>query len=91
MMPYTVVWHEQAIDELAAVWTASEQRQAVTECVARVDRMLQTDPGIKGVDFYGDRLLVVPPLALVYAVREQDRIVEILTVTKLRSRPQESS
>jgi plasmid stabilization system protein ParE len=76
-----VVWHEKALEDLAAIWLASEQQQAVTESVTRIDRILRTDPSAKGVDFYGDRLLVVLPLAVVYAVKDQDRIVEILAAT----------
>jgi plasmid stabilization system protein ParE len=84
MTAYTVTWHRQALDELTEVWTAAGQRQAVTDSVHRIDRVLRVDPAVKGVDFYGDRLLVVLPLAVVYSVREQDRMVEILTVTASR-------
>ena len=81
MTTHTVVWHEKALEDLAAIWLASEQQQAVTESVTRIDRILRTDPSAKGVDFYGDRLLVVLPLAVVYAVKDQDRIVDILAAT----------
>lgn len=84
MRTYTVVWHEKALDELAGIWIASEQQQAVTGSVNRVDRILRSDPSIKGVDFYGDRLLVVFPLAVVYVVKDQDRVVEIVAVTASR-------
>jgi hypothetical protein len=33
------------------------------------------------LDFHGDRLLVVVPLAVAYSVKENDRKVEILSVT----------
>jgi hypothetical protein len=46
--------------------------------VSRVDAALRLNPEIKGVDFYGDRLLVVAPLAVVFMIREEDRIVEVL-------------
>jgi len=82
---YTVVWHEQALDDLAAIWSASDRQQAVTESVSRIDRTLRTDPAVKGVDFYGDRLLVVLPLAVVYVIKEQDRIVEVVSATVLRT------
>ncbi|MFM8380023.1 MAG: hypothetical protein ACKOB1_11950 [Planctomycetia bacterium] len=84
MTTYTVVWHEKVLDELAEIWIASEQQQAVTESVKSIDRILRSDPSIKGVDFYGDRLLVVLPLAVVYVVKDQDRVVEILAVTASR-------
>lgn len=85
MTKYTVVWHEQALDDLAAIWSASDRQQAVTESVSRIDRTLRTDPAVKGVDFYGDRLLVVLPLAVVYVIKEQDRIVEVVSATVLRT------
>ena len=81
MTTYTVVWHQQALHELAEIWAAADRRQAVTDSVVRIDRALRLDPAVKGVDFYGDRLLVVVPLAVVYSVRENDRQVEILRVT----------
>jgi len=45
---------------------------------AMVDAALRLNPEVKGVDFYGDRLLVVAPLAVVFMIREEDRIVEVL-------------
>lgn len=81
MTTYTVVWHQQALRELAEIWASADRRQAVTDSVARIDRVLRLDPAVKGVDFYGDRLLVVVPLAVVYSMRENDRTVEILSAT----------
>ena len=81
MTTYTGAWHQQALNELTVIWTAADRRQAVTDSVVRIDRALRVDPAVKGVDFYGDRLLVVVPLAVVYSVRENDRKVEILSVT----------
>lgn len=85
MTIHTVVWHEQALNDLAAIWSASDRQQAVTKSVSRIDRMLRTDPTVKGVDFYGDRLLVVLPLAVVYVIKEQDRIVEVVSATGLQT------
>lgn len=84
MTKYTVVWHEKALDDLAGIWIASEKQQAVTASVTSIDRILRSDPSIKGVDFYGDRLLVVITVAVVYVVKDQDRIVEIVAVTASR-------
>lgn len=81
MTTYTVPWHQQALDELTEVWPAASRRQAVADSVNRIDRALRIDPAAKGVEFYGDRLLVVLPLAIVYTVRDEDRTVEILSVT----------
>ena len=84
MTTYTVTWHQQALDELTEIWTAAGRRQAVNDRVDRIDRVLRLGPAGKGVDFYGDRLLVVLPLAVVYSVSEQHRTVEILSVTGSR-------
>jgi hypothetical protein len=81
MTTYTVTWHQQALDELTEVWTAASRRQAVADSVNRIDRALRIDPAAKGVEFYGDRLLVILPLPIVYTVRDEDRTVEILSVT----------
>ena len=32
MTTYTVVWHQQALHELAELWASADRRQAVTEC-----------------------------------------------------------
>jgi len=57
----------------------------VTDAVTRIDRILRTDPSVKGLDFYGDRLLVVVPLAVVYVVKNEDRVVEIVAATASRT------
>jgi len=51
MTAYTVTWHQQALDELTEIWTAAGRRQAVTDSVHRIDRVLRIDPAVKGVDF----------------------------------------
>ena len=81
MTTYTVVWHQDALNELAEIWAAAAERATVTDSVVRIDRVFRFDPAVKGVDFYGDRLLVVVPLAVVYTIREQDRVVEVVGVT----------
>lgn len=80
MTRYTVTWNEYAVEDLARTWIESTDRQKLTHAVASIDASLMHDPLIKGIDFYGDRLLVIPPLAVVFAVRADDRIVEVLLV-----------
>jgi hypothetical protein len=63
MTTYTVVWHQDSLNELAAIWAAAAERATVTDSVVRIDRVLRFDPAVKGVDFYGDRLLVVSRLS----------------------------
>jgi hypothetical protein len=63
-MRYTVVWTDAALDELMTIWTGAADRNAVREAADRIDRILSRDADTRGVDFYGDRLLVEPPLTI---------------------------
>jgi hypothetical protein len=56
----------------------SPDRRAVTDAANQIDLSLSIDPTSQGEEFYGDYLLVVPPLSVTYTVRADDRIVEIL-------------
>ena len=80
MTRFTVTWNELAIAELTKAWLASSDRKRLTDAVTAIDAALLHDPELKGIDFYGDRLLVVPPLAVVYVVHASDRKVEVLLV-----------
>jgi hypothetical protein len=79
-MRYTVDWEDPALDDLADLWTRAVNRQAVRDAANRVDGLLAYDPEIKGVDFYGDRLLVEPPLHVVYRVIPVDRRAVVIHV-----------
>jgi len=43
-MPFTVVWLPSAQAELANIWTASLNRQAVADAANRIDRVLRLNP-----------------------------------------------
>jgi plasmid stabilization system protein ParE len=79
-MIYTVVWTPDALDQLAALWPQAADRDAVTRAAQRIDHLLRHDPDTRGVDFYGDRLLVEPPLHVVYSVHRDDRLVKVQQV-----------
>jgi plasmid stabilization system protein ParE len=79
-MAFTVTWHPKAERELAELWLAASDRESIAQAADSIDQLLASDPWSGGEDFYGDRLLVVSPLAVVYAIRERDRRVEILQV-----------
>jgi hypothetical protein len=44
MIRYTVVWHNLALDELAEIWMASLEREAVTQAAHQIDQQLADDP-----------------------------------------------
>ena len=47
MTTFTVAWHQQALDELAEIWTASGRRQAIADSVNRIDRVLGVNTSVK--------------------------------------------
>jgi hypothetical protein len=55
-------------------------RQEVTRAAHVIDQVLASEPLLHGEEFYGDRILVEPPLAVTYTVNQQDRMVQILQV-----------
>jgi hypothetical protein len=80
-MRYTVTWTPSARDiELTEIWLQALDRQAVTKASHEIDRRLRIDPESQGQDFYGDRILEVWPLIVVFAVYPDDRLVEVLQV-----------
>jgi len=50
-MIFTVMWRQQAIEELARVWMATADRQRLSDAVSRIDAALRLNPEVKGVDF----------------------------------------
>jgi hypothetical protein len=75
-----VTWHPSAERELAENWLNVTDRMAVTRAANEIDRLLASDPLGQGEEFYGDRLLVVLPLAVTYSVNQLVRSVQILQV-----------
>jgi hypothetical protein len=79
-MRFTVTWHPSAEQELANIWLPAIDRAAISQAANAIDRLLASDPLSQGEEFYGERLLVVLPLAVTYTVSEPDRTVQILQV-----------
>ena len=79
-MRYTVVWDAQALADLARAWVSGSDRRAITAAADQIDQELATDPDRKGVPFFGDRILVVEPVAVVFAIRSDDFVVEVIQV-----------
>ncbi len=79
-MPWIVDWDEAPLDELARLWMQAPDPQAITDAANEVDRQLAITPETKGVEFYGDRLLVVPPLHVVFQVDSDIRKVKVLHI-----------
>ena len=81
MRRYTVTWLKGAQGHLAQIWVDATDRQAVTEAANAIDRLLAVDPTAQGEEVSeGLRRLSVPPLHVLFSVREPDRLVEVATV-----------
>jgi hypothetical protein len=79
-MKWTVVWLPPAEAELADAWTQAVDRQAITDAANAIDHVLAARPETEGAEFYGDRLLVLGPLHVVYRLLPDDCQVQVLHV-----------
>jgi hypothetical protein len=84
MTRYTVIWPQQVQDQVTDTWLESTRRESVTSAMADIDRLLSDDPFEMSVELReGLRLMIVPPLRILFSVREGDRIVEVARVASL--------
>ena len=85
---HPVQWTRSALNDLADLWADAdtERRNAVAEAVHEIDRRLGADPLGEGESRdYGRRILLVPPLALLYGVGPEE-VVRVLNVWLYPSR-----
>jgi hypothetical protein len=83
MTRFTVTWRKSAENQLATLWTNVADRPGITDAANTIDRELATDPETKGYSVSENiRGLHVPPLHVLYCIREADRLVEVLTVKR---------
>ncbi len=81
MTRYTVTWLQGAQDHLASLWMQRPDRKRITQAANAVDQELAADPMSKGQPASeGLRTLHVPPLHVLFSVREPDRMVEVASV-----------
>jgi hypothetical protein len=80
-MKFTVVWQRQAEAALATLWTQASNRNAITKAANAIDALLRREPEKHGESRAGStRILIIPPLAVRYQIREQDRLVVVAAV-----------
>lgn len=80
-MRYTVTWQDETLDDLAEVWMAASNRRAVQQSVDEIDRILANDPETHA-ESPGEGLykLTMHPIRVLFEVRAQDRIVEVVRI-----------
>jgi hypothetical protein len=85
MTRYTVIWLQRSLDQLAQIWLEAHDRPEVTAASAAIDSELADEPARKGKEeSEGLRRLRVPPLTILFGVREPDRMVEVVAVKRIR-------
>lgn len=87
-MKYTVVWKPSAEAELARLWADATDRAALSAAADSVDGLLARDPEVRGESRQGSaRIIVVQPLVVAFDVREDDRLVSVLSVWRMPASP----
>jgi hypothetical protein len=80
-MTYTVVWINSALGELADLWNNTADRAEVTDAANRIDTILRSNPHAHSESREANlRILFVPPLAVLFDIREADRVVKVRAV-----------
>jgi hypothetical protein len=80
-MKYTVLWTAEAEDELAELWIAAVDRAAVSFAANEIDVILRNDAPEQGESREGDeRILLVPPLGVLFKVLANDRAAYVFAV-----------
>ncbi len=84
-MPIRIVWHNEALQELASIWMKTDFRACITSASRQIDLDLSDKPLKKGRPA-GDGLYSfrVPPLDVLFDFRPKDQVVEILAVREVR-------
>jgi hypothetical protein len=82
MAKFTVVWSDDALDELAELWLKARDRQSISKSVAFIDAQLAGNPELKGKHIlHGIRDLPVYPLRVLFTVSEADRLARVVHVS----------
>jgi hypothetical protein len=84
---FRVEWLREAVGELAELWIEADSpfRQAITEATHALDQELQADPFRVSESREGDvRISFSKPLAILFEVDPQQRIVWILHIWTFR-------
>jgi hypothetical protein len=82
-MRYTVVWTPRAEATLANLWIHASDRQAVADASDRIDAALADEPESKGRPAGKFFIREDPPLAALYHVVPEDRMVRVISVKRM--------
>ncbi len=88
MTRFTVIWSNEAHNQLAQIWLAAADRPAVNAAANAIDGQLANDTQSKGAALIeGLRVLDVPPLHALFSVAVPERLVHIVLVRSSNPAP----
>lgn len=77
-MRFTVTWIPSAEGRLAKIWLEASDRGAIAKAANQIDRELRRNADTAGEGrFETERILFVPPLAIIYDVSVEDRLATV--------------
>jgi plasmid stabilization system protein ParE len=80
---YTVVWSDTAILQLAAIWNAAGDRNAVSAAQHQIDRSLRINPPLNVAPDTGRCTIDILPLQATFEVVDMDRLVRVHTLERI--------
>jgi hypothetical protein len=82
MSRFTVVWSRSAMARLAELWVDNPAvRQEITDAADQIDRALAQAPESVGISVSArSRLVVHPPLSVLFWISSSDRQVRVIYV-----------
>jgi len=87
MARFRVLWNRPAVDSLAAMWNDAADRQAIADAANAIDDELSVNPASRGSELSeGLRVLMAPPLRVLFEVSDEDRTAKIVGVRLLSKR-----
>ncbi len=86
-MKCTVGWTPHAELELTRMWLSANDRAALTRAVEQIEVCLATDPEHAGESRVANlRIMIEPPVGVVFSVRPDDRLVKVVEIGWARPR-----
>lgn len=86
-MKFTVLRKPEAARRLTELWTSGADRNAIATAANKIDERLRLNPADQGESREsGRRLLIEPPLGVIFRVSEPERTVSVTTVWQIKVR-----